>query len=122
MFYKIYQYSMLATLVSVLGSLGAVFSAAGAVICFSKVKENAVMILPGVLLATLAFASYWFIYRKLSDKVAENAVDKKLRNNPSFAARYCNDHPGSYDQICELNPSFASMYSLNEKGKAVKNG
>lgn len=122
MFYKVYTYSPLATLVSVLGSLCAVFCAAGAVVCFSKFKESHVMAVPGVLLAALALASYLFIYRKLADKVAEKAVDKKLRSNPKFAARYCNDHPGSYEEICGMNPSFASMYSLNENGKAVKNG
>ena len=122
MLYKLYTYSPLATLVSLLGSLGAVMSAAGAIVLFSRIKDSALFVLPAILLAALALFLYLYVYRKLSDKINADTIDKKLRKDAKFCARFCNDNPGSYDQVAEMNPDFAAQYTQNEKGKYVKIG
>ncbi|MBR2284512.1 MAG: hypothetical protein IJ874_08880 [Ruminococcus sp.] len=121
MVYKMYTYSVKATAVSVLGSMLAFFAAIGAAACFNAVKSSSFNVIPGIILALLAVFFFVYVSRKLPDKVAEKDVDKKLRTNVKFAARYCKDNPAMFEAVCEMNPELAEQYHLTDEGKLEKN-
>ncbi len=75
-FYKNYPYAPRATLISVLGSMGALLSAVAAVLLFSCYSKNIIFIPLGILCAAAAVCSYIFLYMKLARKIAEKDGEK----------------------------------------------
>ncbi|MBO4887947.1 MAG: hypothetical protein J5589_06525 [Firmicutes bacterium] len=120
LFYRNYTYAPSCTLLSALGSMLAFLAAIGGIVCIVMVKEKPVMAVVGVLLLIAAFCSWWFLGRKLPDKLSPKISEKNISTKPGFAAMYCREHPEAYASLCQKNPDFAAKYTFNEKGKLVK--
>ena len=120
MVYRNYPYSFKATFLSVLINFGALFSAAGAVIAFSAMKNKVLGVLVAILLAALAVFLFVYVGRILLDKLAEKWSAENIRTKPGVAFQYVMAHPEEYERVAAENPKFAENYVINEKGRCVK--
>lgn len=119
-FYKQYPYAPVATLVSVLSSVGAILAAIGAVFFFFNTNGQIGRILLAILLAALAVFLFVYVSRKLPDQMAEKESKQNILTKPRFAYLYCKEHPEAYESIAAENLAFADKYMRNEAGKIVK--
>lgn len=118
--YKVYDYSVKATLLANLRNFGAIILAAfGIVFIFEQSSISKKII--GILLVVAAVVLF-FLLKNLPDKIAEEDFDRKIRSNAKFAYRYCCRYPERYEAVCEVNQEFAENYYVNEKNKIVKYG
>lgn len=115
MVYRYYPYSPLATLLSLLTTLGAVLAAVFGVLLLSDKH-----IIVGVLLIVLGAFLYLYVELKLVDRLGQKWSEENIRTKPATAFRYCRQHPEAFEQLCAENPAFAEEYEMNEKGKVVK--
>ena len=120
-FYKIYQYSVKATVCSVAFSLVSLVLAVLAIACFNL--SNPVLTVLGVVFfVAAAVFCYIYLSRKLPDKIAEKEFNEKITTNAKFAYRFCKQNPGYFESVAAQNPEFAENYMLNDEGKVVKAG
>ena len=119
-FYKNYPYAPRATLVSAAGSLFALLAAVFGIVLAAGSKGKIGMILGGVALLALAVFLFFYVSRKLPDKISEKDSAKNIQTKASYGKLYVNEHPDQYDYIRSVNPAFAAKYTRNEAGKIVK--
>ena len=121
LFYRNYTYAPSCTLLSAAGSLLALLCVIGGIACFTFFSSKPVVaILGAIVLLGAAFCSWWFLGRKLPDKLSPKISEKNIRTKAGYAAMYCRQHPQAYPSLCQQNPDFAAKYTFNEKGKLVK--
>lgn len=121
-YYRYYQYSRLATLVSVTSSALAFSSAfIGAILTAGFFKDyNAVYIVSGIGLLALAAFLYFYCSKVLSAKINAKAAPKNIKNKVPYTLIYCREHPEEYDELAKVNPAFGEKYMLTDEGKVVK--
>ena len=120
-FYKSYRYSPKATIVSALGSVGALLLVICGIALIASAEGNFGMIAAGIALAALAVFVFIYVSRKLPDKIAAKDGPKNIRTKAGYALQYVREHPDQYDAIRAANPAFAEKYTRNADGKIVKN-
>ncbi len=119
-FYKLYPYSVKATLCSVLLSIIALVFAGLAFFSFYQIDNMALKISGAAVCAVAAIFSFTYLSRVIPDKIAEKDFNTKIKSNAKFAFRYCKEHPEHFEAVAEENTEFAENYRLNEKGKVEK--
>lgn len=118
--YKMYQYSVKATLCSALFSVVALLLAGLALVSFTNVEGIVLKILATAVCAAGAVFSFVYLSRQLPDKIAAKDFDNKIRNKPKFAYSYCKQNPDKFDAVAEINPEFAQLYYKDENNKIQK--
>jgi len=119
-FYKYYQYSPLATLVSGLSSgLSYASLIIGIVLIANFKKGGTVYVVSGIGLIVLAVGLF-IISRILPDKINAKAAPKNIRTKVPYTLIYCREHPEEYDELVKMNPAFGEKYMLTDEGKVVK--
>ena len=121
-YYRYYQYSRLATLVSVTSSALAFSSAfIGAILTAGFFKDyNVVYIVSGIGLLALATFLYFYCSKVLSAKINAKAAPKNIKNKVPYTLIYCREHPEEYDELAKANPAFGEKYMLTDEGNVVK--
>ena len=120
-FYRSYPYAPSATLLSAVGNAFAFLMGVGGIVCFVMAKNNPVlMIILGILLIAAAVCCWYFLGRKIPDKISQSISEKNIRTKANYAAMYCRQHPEAYASLCAQNPDFAAKFMFNEKGKLVR--
>ncbi len=117
-FYRVYKYSILATLMSALVFLcGAGFLLAGAGMLFGVNKS----IFAGIILLIIGLLfAYEFFAHKLTDKVADRLGRKNIESKARYGLMYCREHPEEYEYVRSVNKAFAEKYVMQENGEIVK--
>lgn len=119
-FYKMYPYSVKATLLSAGSSVLAFVLALLAILSFSNIDNIILKVLAVAVLAAGAVFSFVYLSRQLPDKIAEKEFNTRIVSDAKYAYNYCSQNPQHYDAVAQGNPDFAEKYCLNEKGKVVK--
>lgn len=112
-FYMNYPYAPKATIFSAFMSCLAFISVIGAIIMFSMISSNVIMIIPAVLLIALALFFFFYLSRKVADKMADKETLKNIKTKASYAYTYCHAHPDMYESLLEENPKFAAEMKKN---------
>lgn len=118
--YKMYQYSVKATLCSAVFSVVALLLAGIALVAFTNIEGIVIRLLVTAVCGAGAVFSFVYLSRQLPDKIAEKDFDNKIRNKPKFAYSYCKQNPDKFDAVAEINPEFAQMYYKDENNKIQK--
>ncbi len=115
-FYKTYRYSVGATVLSAVSSAMSVMMVIGGIACFGSDQ-----IVVGILLIVAGAACFWFLSRKLPDKVAVKSGVKNIHTKPNYAFLFCQEHPEFYEQLAAEIPKFGEKYMRDPAtGKVVK--
>ena len=118
--FRLYTYSPLATLISILGTFGSFAAAAGALFCFMDAKQGAGHIAGGIFFAALAVFLFFFVGRRCADKAAAVFGERNIRRKAGYAKSYCREHPEAYEMLIAENPAFAEKYIRSSDGKKVR--
>lgn len=119
-FYKIYQYSAKATLLSVSSSILSLVFAVLAIMSFSNENNIVIKFTGTVFFALAAVFSFVYFSRKLPDKIAEEDFNKKIKTDIKFAYRFCKQNPQYFESVAADFPEFSEKYYIDENKKILE--
>lgn len=119
-FYKMYKYSVKATLLSAFSSFLSLILALFAVGSLSDIDNGISAFVKLILFAAAAVFCFVYLSRQLPDKIAKKDFDKKIKTNAKFAYSFCKENPQYFESVAAENPEFAEKYRMDADGKIVK--
>ena len=115
--YRMYKYSVLATLFSAFSFTLAFIGVVGAISLFASGK-----IVGSILCAVLGVAcGYEYFAHKIADNIARKNGKKNIETKARYGKMYVEENPAQYEYVASKNEAFAKKYVLDEAtGKVVK--
>lgn len=112
-FYMNYPYAPKATIFSAFMSCLAFLSLIGAIVMFSFVGGNTILVIPAIILAAMALFFFFYLSRNVAGKIADKETLKNIKTKENYAAMYCHANPDMYESLLEENPKFAAEMKKN---------
>ena len=115
--YRMYKYSVLATLFSAFSFTFAFLGVVGAISLFS-----AGSIVGGILCAAIGVCcGYEYFTHKIADNIARKNGKKNIETKARYGKMYVEENPEQYDYVISKNEAFAQKFVRDEAtGKIVK--
>ena len=109
--YKVYPYSIWATLCSIVSALIAAFLIILGIKFFTYNEAE----LPLAIVSVVAGLAIFIIFsRIIPNKISAWDVKRKLQTKPKFCATSVNANPGEYEAVCAINEDFKHDYAYSE--------
>ena len=115
--YRMYKYSVLATLFSAMSFTFGALGVIGAIGAFS-----AKSFVGGIICALIGAAClYEYFTHKIADNIARKNGKKNIETKARYGKMYVEENPAQYDYVCSVNEAFAQKFVRDDAtGKIVK--